>query len=141
MAAAQETKIAFGRLIANFPEFQVTPDIPPVVIPATSGFCLVPKLFGGCAVFVPGTPEITVVPGIDGISVGPFGFNDAVFEATSVAREIDLVETKTESIDPVGQAFAIQLASAPAVPVPGTGLLLLAGVLMLGWSGGAARSA
>ena len=41
----------------------------------------------------------------------------------------------------VGQAFAIQLASAPAVPVPGTGLLLLAGVLMLGWSGGAARSA
>ena len=178
VAAAQETKIAFGRLIANFPEFQVTPDIPPVVIPATSGFCLVPKLFGGCAVFVPGTPEITVVPGIDGISVGPFGFNDAVFEESITDSIIDttiggvplsvdtcdvagnaceflpLLSTDgarssglfTDSLSLafdslVGQAFAIQLASAPAVPVPGTGLLLLAGVLMLGWSGGAARSA
>lgn len=83
VAAAQQTDITFGGLQFSFPKIEVIPGLPPVVIPGTSGFCLVRNPFtGNCTVFVPGTPPITIFPGSDPVNVGPFSFNDAIFEET-----------------------------------------------------------
>jgi hypothetical protein len=89
VAAAQQTDITFASLEFAFPEITVIPGLPPVVIPGTPGFCLIPGLFGGCAVFVPGTPAITIFPGTDDVNVGPFGFDDALFEQSITDSIID----------------------------------------------------
>jgi len=83
VAAAQQTDITFAGLEFAFPKVDVIPGLPPVVIPGTSGFCAVRNPFSGnCVLFVPGTPPITIFPGTDPVSVGPFNFNDAVYKDT-----------------------------------------------------------
>ena len=80
VAAAQQTDISFGRLQFGFPQIEVIPGLPAVVLPGTPGFCLIPKLFGGCAVFIPGSGPITIFPGSNPVNVGPITFNEAIFE-------------------------------------------------------------
>lgn len=171
VAAAQQTDISFGRLIAGFPEIQVTPDLPSIVIPGTSGFCLVRNIFNGsCSVFIPGTPAITVFPGADGLSVGPFDFNEAIFEESITDSIIDTtiagVPISVDSCEAAGNAcnalpllsedgartsevfsdtlslafasltgsaFAVRVSGASSVPVSMPLLLMLLGMLMLGW--------
>ncbi|RMD64369.1 MAG: PEP-CTERM sorting domain-containing protein [Alphaproteobacteria bacterium] len=83
VAAAQQTDITFGGLQFSFPKITVIPGLPPVVIPGTSGFCLIRNPFTGkCKVFVPGTPPITITSGTDDVNVGPFSFDEAIFEET-----------------------------------------------------------